>query len=92
MAFNFTEWKQEQDTKRADRRLEIESAISRGLIVWQAGTFWSTAGCIYTRHGVRADATFIESAQSDPAYLAEHLENREYGFGFDTIILRTEVA
>lgn len=77
--------------RRAARRAEIESAFRRGLIVWQKGTFWSTAGVIHTWHGVRADAVFIEPYQSDPVYLAEHLENREFGFGFETVILRTEV-
>lgn len=85
--FDFAEWQQQQDAKRAARRAELLQAFRNGLAVTQAGTVWTTAGVIY-RDG-RADAVFIDSAQSDPAYLAEHIENREYGFGFHTSILRS---
>lgn len=87
MSFDFDTWKTQQQTKRNNRKLEIESALRRGLIVRQARTFWSTAGYIATAFGVHADAAFIEPYASDPVYLANHLENREYGLGFETVIL-----
>lgn len=85
--FNFDDWRKANDAKRAERRAELELAFARGLIVRQIDTFWSTAGVISTRHGIWAHAAFLEPYQSDARYLAEHLENRESGFGFETAIL-----
>ena len=90
--FCFETWKAEQAAKRADRRLELQTALADGLAVWHGGSVWSTAGVIriagrFGRLETEAGAAFIEPYQSDPIYLAEHLENREHGFGFETIII-----
>ncbi len=86
--FDFKAWQAQQAAERAMRRVAIQTAISQGVAVRQNGTIWTTAGVITTRFGIRADAIFIDSCQSDPAYIAEHLENREYGFGWPVEILR----
>lgn len=86
--FCFACHQEQRAIARAARVLELTEALESGRIVRQLQTFWSTAGIICTTHGsARADACFIERCQSDPAYLADHLENRENGFGFDTAIV-----
>jgi len=87
--FDFATYSEQRAAERAARRCELRDALAAGLACWHGGTVWSTAGVIHTRHGIRADAVFIEPYQSDPVYLAEHIENREYGFGFKTDIIRT---
>lgn len=87
--FDFTVWRAEQELKRANRRRELRDAFASGRVVRQLSTIWSTAGVITCRDGiVYGDCIFIDAAQSSPDYLANHLENREYGFGFPTEILR----
>lgn len=83
--FCFDCWRAEREQKRALRRLELEDAFRFGKVVRQRNTIWSTAGVIH--NGIRADVVFIEPYQSDPVYLAEHIESREHGFGFKTEIL-----
>lgn len=86
----YTKTRQEQ---RRLRRLELRDALAQGLAIWHGGSIWSTAGVTSPngRFGQPAHgfAVFVEPYESDPVYLAEHIENREYGFGFKTEIIRT---
>ena len=91
--FDFDAWKREQAEKRARRRSELRAALEAGLAIWHGGSVWSTAGIIspagrFGNPDTHAFAVFLEPYQSDPAYLADHIENREYGFGFETTIIR----
>ena len=72
--FDFAAWQAEQAAKRAARRAELEAALRAGRSVTQLGHTWP------------ACSPFIESANT-PEYLAEHIESREYGFGFTTEIV-----
>lgn len=88
--FDFSAWRAEQNRKRARRRLELETALRAGKVVRQHGSFWTVDATISTLFGPPSVfRTFIDTAQADPAYLADHLESREYGFGFETVILST---
>lgn len=87
--FDFEAWRAEQAQQRRARREELRNALAGGLAVWQAGTLWTTAGCVSIRLGApRAFAAFVDCLQEDGVNLANHLENREYGFGFPTEIVR----
>jgi len=91
--FNFVEWSKMREQQRVDRKIELREALAHGLAVWHGGSVWSTAGVIspagrFHSTSVHAHAVFIEPYQSDPAYLAEHIESREHGFGFETRIIR----
>lgn len=86
--FCFRCWHEANDRIRTRRKFELQDAFTRGLAIRQGSTVWTTAGVIFTAYGIRADAVFLPQFQSDPTYLAEHLENREFGFGFETQILR----
>lgn len=91
--FDFVAWQARQVAKRHARRNELRAAFAQGFAVWHGRSLWSTAGIVHPaddRNPVtHASAAFIEPHQSDPVYLAEHLENREYGFGLPTTIVRT---
>lgn len=91
--FDFDAWRRRQEITRQARRVELRQALTQGLAIWHGGSVWTTAGVASPngRFGMPAHgfATFIEPYQSDPAYLAAHIENREYGFGFVTHIIRT---
>lgn len=85
--FDFEGWRARVAERRRERRAELAAALRAGLVVEQLGTLWTVAGVISPRSGARA--AFVEPFGSDPAYLAEHIENREYGLGFETWIVRT---
>ena len=72
--FDFAAWQAEQSGKRAARRAALEVALRAGRSVAQIGRVWP------------ACSPFIPECNT-PEYLAEHIESREYGFGFATKIV-----
>ena len=74
MGFNFKAWQAEQDSRRMLRRWELFDALENGQVVMQAGKEWPEC------------SPFLEIFNT-PESLAEHIESREYGFGFKTEIL-----
>lgn len=89
--FDFEVWKARRAEQRQARRAELETALAAGKVVVQRGTFWTIDACITnTFTPGRAFRVFIDRCQTDPKYLAAHLESREYGFGFPTFIVTTK--
>ena len=94
--FCFECWQNGQRAMRARRVQLLRAAIASGATViegWPNGrrTEWNLAGTVtvYT-DGTRSELhqPFIASAMT-PAYLADHLENRQYGFGWKLVIIES---
>jgi hypothetical protein len=88
--FDFEAWQARRLEQRQARRLELETALAAGKVVSQAGTFWTVDAVISTRFGPASSFRPFVDRCMHAGYLAEHLENRENGFGFDTFILSTK--
>lgn len=72
--FNYDEWQADQNRKRYARREEIRQALDQGRKVFQLRSVWP-------------DCSPFLAEWNTPEHLAEHIESREYGFGFETRIL-----
>ena len=68
-----SEWKDQQKIKRENRINDLKKALSLGKKIVQSGRIWP-------------DCSPFLPQYNTPDYLAEHIENREYGFGFKTVI------
>ncbi len=92
--FDFEAWRSEQAAKRAQHLAELLIAIEQGLTVretWPSGraTDWSWTARADGQHEIWAESHWSDASPRHEAfirglsalYLAEHLENRSYGFG-----------
>ena len=69
-----SKWKEHQKIKRAIRLNDLKKALSTGKKVIQIGRIWPDSSPFLPKYNT-------------PEYLAEHIENREHGFGFKTEII-----
>jgi len=78
MDFNFEQWQRDQEAKKNSLQSRIRTALDNGKFVGEQirkeyTSLWPACSPFYPE-------------VSTPAYLAEHLINRHFGFGFELIV------
>lgn len=76
--FDFDAWQKEQNTKRANRRAELERAFRDGKKVREQ---------MPRKINIWPDCSPFVPEYNTPENLAEHVESREYGFGWALTII-----
>ena len=78
--FDFDAWHAANFARREALTARLVEAFERERTVWES---WDSASGHHSVMWACGLGKFLEPYDSDPAYLAEHLVSRHFGFGWD---------